>query len=44
LDPLGMVLVHGELWQAESLSGMINKGEKIRVKDMKGFKLFVERV
>lgn len=44
LDPLGMVLVHGELWQAESLSGMIHKGEKIRVKDMKGFKLFVERV
>jgi len=43
LSPSGMVLVHGELWQAESLSGEINKGEKIRVKDMKGFKLFVEK-
>ena len=44
LNPGGMVMVHGELWQAESLSGEINKGEKIRVKDMQGFKLFVERV
>ena len=39
-----MVVVHGELWQAESLSGEISKGEKIRVKEMQGFKLFVERV
>jgi membrane-bound ClpP family serine protease len=37
-------LVHGELWQAESESGEINAGEKIRVKNMQGFKLFVERV
>lgn len=44
LNPSGMALVHGELWQAESLSGAINKGEKIRVKEMQGFKLFVEKV
>jgi len=44
LSPSGMVLVHGELWQAESLSGEVSKGEKVRVKDMKGFKLFVEKV
>ena len=44
LNPLGMVLVHGELWQAESVSGEIYKGEKIQVKEMQGFKLFVERV
>jgi membrane-bound serine protease (ClpP class) len=44
LDPKGMVLIHGELWQSESLSGVINKGEKIRVKEMQGFKLFVEKV
>jgi membrane-bound serine protease (ClpP class) len=44
LNPLGMVFLHGELWQAESLSGSINSGEKIRVKSMKGFKLFVEKV
>jgi membrane-bound serine protease (ClpP class) len=44
LNPSGMVLVHGELWQAESTSGEISKGQKIRVKDMQGFKLFVEKV
>jgi membrane-bound serine protease (ClpP class) len=44
LNPIGMVMVHGELWQAESLSGEINMGEKICVKSMQGFKLFVEKV
>ena len=29
LSPLGMVSLHGELWQAESLSGTIQPGEKI---------------
>lgn len=43
LSPSGMVLVHGELWQAESVSGEIDKGEKIIVKNMNGFKLFVEK-
>lgn len=43
LNPLGMVFLHGELWQAESVSGTIRQGDRIRVKDMKGFKLFVER-
>jgi len=42
LDPVGSVRVHGELWQAESLAGMISKGEKVSVKGMKNFKLFVE--
>ena len=44
LNPLGMVFLHGELWQAESVSGAIQVGDKIRVKSMKGFKLFVEKV
>jgi membrane-bound serine protease (ClpP class) len=44
LDPSGMVFLHGELWQAESLSGEIKAGEKIRVKSIKGFTLFVEKV
>jgi membrane-bound serine protease (ClpP class) len=44
LNPSGMVFLHGELWQAESLSGGIHIGEKIRVKSMNGFKLFVEKV
>jgi len=42
LDPLGRVSVHGELWNAESISGVINKGEKIRVVGMKNLKLHVE--
>jgi membrane-bound serine protease (ClpP class) len=42
LDPLGRVRVHGDLWNAESISGVINKGEKIRVVGMKNLKLHVE--
>jgi membrane-bound serine protease (ClpP class) len=42
LDPVGSVLVHGEIWQAESVAGKIDKGKKIRVTGMKNFKLFVE--
>ena len=44
LDPIGMVRVNGELWKAESLSGQIREGEKIRVVRMEGFKLFVEKI
>jgi membrane-bound serine protease (ClpP class) len=43
LNPLGMVFLNGELWQAESVSGIIQNGEKIRVKNMQGFKLYVEK-
>ncbi len=43
LNPSGMILVNGELWQAQSLSGEINEGEKVRIKSMEGFKLFVEK-
>jgi membrane-bound serine protease (ClpP class) len=42
LNPLGRVRVHGELWNAESTSGTINKGEKIRVVGIKNLKLYVE--
>jgi len=42
LDPVGRVRVHGELWNAESRSGPINKGERIRVVGMKNLKLHVE--
>jgi membrane-bound serine protease (ClpP class) len=44
LNPSGMVLVHGELWQAESESGEIEMGNTIRVMNKQGFKLFVEKV
>jgi membrane-bound serine protease (ClpP class) len=34
--------VHGEIWNAESLSGRINKGEMIEVKGIKNLNLYVE--
>jgi len=40
----GMVLVQGELWQAETNAGKIEKGEKIRVLERKNFKLIIEPV
>ena len=44
LDPIGTVKVQGEIWNAESLSGMIGKGEKVRIKEMKNLKLYVEPI
>jgi membrane-bound serine protease (ClpP class) len=42
LKPEGVVRVQGELWNAESLSGTIDKGSRIRVVKINGLKLFVE--
>jgi membrane-bound serine protease (ClpP class) len=44
LNPIGTVHVHGEIWQAESISGRIEKGAEIRVLSEKSFRLKVERV
>lgn len=44
LDPLGNVRVHGEIWQAQSITGRIEAGEKIRVLSMKNFRLTVEPI
>lgn len=44
LDTTGTVRVHGETWNAESVSGVISKGEKVRVTGIKNLKLFVERI
>ncbi|HEY0677875.1 MAG TPA: nodulation protein NfeD [Chitinophagaceae bacterium] len=44
LDPFGMVRVHGELWKAESVSGSIEQGQRIRVKGINNLTLFVEQV
>lgn len=40
----GMVKVNGEMWKAESLSGMIEAGESIVVKEIRNLTLFVERI
>ena len=34
---------HGELWKAESTSGQIEKGVKIKVVSIENLKLFVDR-
>ena len=44
LDPLGSVRVHGEIWQAQSASGKIEAGQKIRILSMKNFRLTVEAI
>ncbi|SMO59749.1 NfeD family protein [Solitalea koreensis] len=41
LNPNGTVRVHGEVWNAESISGRINQGEKILVVEMKNLKLYI---
>src|SRR6187397_2607725 len=44
LNPTGTVRVNGEIWNAESLSGAITRGEKVRIKEMRNLKLFVEKI
>jgi membrane-bound serine protease (ClpP class) len=44
LDPSGTIKVQGEIWNAESLAGTIGKGEKVRIKEMKNLKLYVEPI
>ena len=44
LNPVGNVQVHGEVWNAESTVGNINKGEKVKVVAIRNLKLFVERL
>ncbi len=42
LDPDGEVLVHGEIWQSESLSGKINNGQTVKVEAISNLKLKVK--
>ncbi len=42
LDPHGMVQVHGEIWQAESVEGKIKKGEKVQVVAVENLKIRVK--
>jgi membrane-bound serine protease (ClpP class) len=44
LEPYGMVRVHGELWNAESISGSIAQGQKVRVAAIENLMLYVEQV
>jgi membrane-bound serine protease (ClpP class) len=42
LNPSGRVSVHGEIWNAMSVTGMINTGEQVRVTEVKNLVLYVE--
>jgi len=42
LNPSGKVRIHGEIWNAISISGVINIEEKVRVTDVKNLILYVE--
>ena len=44
LNPSGRVSVHGEIWNAVSISGMINTGEQVRVTEVKNLVLYVENM
>jgi membrane-bound serine protease (ClpP class) len=43
LDPVGLVFVHGELWQARSDEGRIEAGESVQVEQIDGLVLEVTR-
>lgn len=43
LNPKGQIQIEGDVWNAESTSGLINKGEKVKVTGIKGLTLLVER-
>jgi membrane-bound serine protease (ClpP class) len=44
LNPIGRVLVHGEMWNAKTLGGIISAGEKIKVTAVQNLTLQVERL
>jgi membrane-bound serine protease (ClpP class) len=44
LHPAGRVRAHGEIWNAVSVTGNINRGEKVRVTEVKDLTLYVERM
>ena len=43
LDPEGVVKLHGELWKAETRGEKIPVGERVRVVEVKGLTLIVEK-
>jgi membrane-bound serine protease (ClpP class) len=44
LDPAGKVRMRGEIWNAVSVSGTIEKGEMVRVKEVKNLTVYVELI
>jgi membrane-bound serine protease (ClpP class) len=44
LNPIGTIQIHGEVWNAESVSGVIGVQQKVRVTGIQNLKLYVETV
>jgi membrane-bound serine protease (ClpP class) len=44
LNPIGTIQIHGEMWNAESVSGVIGVQQKVRVTGIQNLKLYVETV
>jgi membrane-bound serine protease (ClpP class) len=44
LSPTGIVLVNGELWNSESISGTVAVGERVRITEVRKLKLYVETI
>jgi membrane-bound serine protease (ClpP class) len=44
LDPDGTVLVQGELWRSTAADGPIERGERVEVSAVDGFRLMVRKV
>ena len=42
LNPTGTVLVHGEIWNADAIEGIIDKGKRVRVISIDNLRLKVE--
>lgn len=43
LNPTGEVNIHGEIWKAESIEGLIKKNSSVEVVEMQGLKLLVKK-
>lgn len=44
LNPEGIIMLDGEIWNAESVSGEIKEGERVKVREMKNLKVYVEKI
>ncbi|MCJ2513402.1 MAG: NfeD family protein [Candidatus Thermoplasmatota archaeon] len=43
LEPVGIVRIKGELWNAESINGTIKKGDRVIVEKVNGLRLLVKK-
>lgn len=44
LEPEGQIMVHGEIWNAESPDGFIGQGSKVKISGVSNLKLIVSKI